>query len=179
MALPAALAVDDDGLMIDELSASQIESLLHSEVIGRIGCHDGDRTYVVPITYAYDGECVYGHSAAGLKVRMMRNNPAVCFEVEHVEDMAQWRSVIAWGTYEELRGPDATEGMQTLLDRLTPLLTSTTSQPSHGLQAANPGEESVEPAHGREAMESVIYRIHLTEKTGRYENSEPGVKPSI
>ena len=48
--------------MLGELDAEQIEELLRAEVLGRIGCHADGRTYVVPVTFAYDGECVYGHS---------------------------------------------------------------------------------------------------------------------
>jgi hypothetical protein len=39
----------------------------------------------VPITYVFDGEAVYAHSADGLKIRMMRANPHVCFEVDQRE----------------------------------------------------------------------------------------------
>ena len=41
--------------------------------------------YVVPITYAFDGVAVYGHSREGLKLRMMRSHPTVCFEVDRFE----------------------------------------------------------------------------------------------
>jgi hypothetical protein len=40
---------------------------------------------------------VCGHSADGLKITMMRANPHVCFEVDHRENLANWRSVVAWG----------------------------------------------------------------------------------
>jgi uncharacterized protein len=82
--------------MLGELNEAQVDQVLRSEVIGRLGCHAQGRTYIVPITYAYDGDCIYGHSAEGMKVRMMRANPNVCFEVDEMESMANWRSVIAW-----------------------------------------------------------------------------------
>ncbi len=110
--------------MLGTLNATEIEELLHREVIGRLGCLSDGRVYVVPITYAYDGECVYAHSGDGMKLRAMRANPEVCFEVEQVDDLARWRSVIAWGTYEELRGDEATRGMHVLIERLRPLMTS-------------------------------------------------------
>ena len=59
--------------------------VLRSEAIGRIGCYAFGRPYVVPITYAFDGVAVYGHSREGLKLRMMRSHPTVCFEVDRVE----------------------------------------------------------------------------------------------
>jgi nitroimidazol reductase NimA-like FMN-containing flavoprotein (pyridoxamine 5'-phosphate oxidase superfamily) len=83
--------------MLGELNERQIEHVLRSEVIGRIGCIAEGRPYVVPITYVYDGTCVYGHSVDGVKMRAMRSEPSVCFEVEHVDNLANWQSVIAWG----------------------------------------------------------------------------------
>lgn len=50
--------------MLGVLTTEEIEAVLRSEVIGRIGCRGNDRVYVVPITYAYDGEAVYAHAAS-------------------------------------------------------------------------------------------------------------------
>ncbi|MDC1504172.1 pyridoxamine 5'-phosphate oxidase family protein [Winogradskyella sp.] len=83
--------------MLGNLNSRQIEHVLQSLIIGRIGCHADNKTYVVPVTYAYDGTYVYGHTKEGLKIEMMRKNPSVCFEVDVMENMSNWRSVIAWG----------------------------------------------------------------------------------
>ncbi len=149
--------------MLGTLNREQIDHVLRSEVVGRIGCHGDGRTYIVPITYAYDGGHIYSHSGAGLKVRMMRENPHICFEVDHMDDPANWQSVISWGVFEELHGEEAAKALQLLIDRFTPLMTSETSQPAHGADApgARHGEGDGAPA--------VIYRITLLEKTGRYE----------
>jgi len=32
----------------------------------------------------------------------MRKNPEVCFQLDVIENLASWRSVICWGTFEEL-----------------------------------------------------------------------------
>lgn len=48
--------------MMGELSAAEIEELLRSEWVARLGCHANDTTYVVPVSYAYDGEALYGHT---------------------------------------------------------------------------------------------------------------------
>jgi hypothetical protein len=76
--------------------AGRIEQLLSGEVVARLGCHAEGRTYVVPVTYAYDGNGLIIQSADGLKVRMMDQNPAACVEVDHIDDLANWRSVTAY-----------------------------------------------------------------------------------
>ncbi|MEO8347703.1 MAG: hypothetical protein ABI610_02235 [Acidobacteriota bacterium] len=44
--------------MLGELTPVVIEKLLASEFTGRIGCHADGKTYVVPITYAYQSGSV-------------------------------------------------------------------------------------------------------------------------
>src|SRR5437016_957226 len=108
--------------MIGDLSENRIEQVLRTEAVGRIGSHAGERTYVVPISYVYHEGSVYGNSGPGMKIEMMRANPLVCFEVEHIDDLANWQSVILWGTYEELEDEEAEKAMNLLVGRLTPLI---------------------------------------------------------
>ena len=111
----------------------------------------------MPITYACDGERVYGHSGGGQKLRMTRNNPRVCFEVDHLDDMRNWRSVIAQGTFQELHGAAAERALRLLAERIAPLATSETSRPAFGDHGGVPGTSAV------------IFRIALSERTGRFE----------
>src|ERR1044071_9678808 len=115
--------------MLGELTPDQIESLLQSEFIGRIGCNANGITYVVPVTYAYDGNCIYAHSKEGMKIQIMRQNPLVCFEVDNMRNLADWESVIRWGKYEELKGNDQKLGLQKLINRFQQATTSETSMP--------------------------------------------------
>ena len=147
--------------MLGELKITQIENLLYSQVIGRIGCHANKTTYVVPITYAYDGTHIYGHTKEGMKINMMRKSPNVCFEVDVIENMSNWRSVIAWGKFEELKTPEDREmGMHKLMDRIIPIMTGETTV--HNAMTDSQGKYV-------ESMQGVVYRIKLIEKTGRYE----------
>mgnify|MGYP001814942111 FL=1 len=149
--------------MLGDLNSKQIEHVLNSLIIGRIGCHADNKTYVVPVTYAYDGTYIYGHTKEGLKIDIMRKNPMVCFEVDVIENMSNWRSVISWGKFEELTTPEQRkEGMRRLMDKVMPLMTGETTI-SH----------SMTDSHQKiiEAMTGVVYRIELTEKTGRFEKT--------
>lgn len=141
--------------MLGTLTRAQIEEVLRAGTIGRLGVTADGRTYVVPITYVYDGTSIYGHTTVGEKVRMMRKTSNVCFEVEDIKDMANWRTVITWGRYEELTGDVATAAAKLIAARLGPLTTSATSGP------AGPS--------ARAAKTHVSYRIRLAERTGRFE----------
>lgn len=140
--------------MLGDLTKSQVEATLRENVIGRLGCHAFGQTYVVPITYAYDGAYVYAHTTSGMKLHMMRGNPHVCFEVDRMDDLANWQSVIAWGTFEELHGYEAAEAMQFLVDQIEARL-------------SGPPGASVHPCSATERI--VVFRIKLEQKTGRFE----------
>lgn len=149
--------------MIGELAPPQIEELLQNELIGRIGCHHNGTTYIVPVSYAYDGTYVYVHTYEGMKIEIMRHNPAVCFQVDHLHDMGNWQSVIAWGTYEELPEGDArNEAVQVLLRRRLPLVSSVTTH----LGANWPFSSEIDTK-----VDGIVFRIALHEKTGRFEST--------
>jgi nitroimidazol reductase NimA-like FMN-containing flavoprotein (pyridoxamine 5'-phosphate oxidase superfamily) len=94
--------------VIEDLDRHESEAFLRRQAVGRVGCHAGGRTYVVPVIYAWDGECIYVQSIEGRKIDMMRANRQVCFEVDEYEPGGSWRSVIVEGTYEELDDNAAT-----------------------------------------------------------------------
>lgn len=140
--------------MVGDLNASEIERILGDSIIGRIGCHAFGRTYVVPITYAYDGRYVYANSSDGMKLHMMRSNPHVCFEVDTMDDVANWESVIANATFEELHGEQADAAWHLLVNRVEQLVSQPPGASMHPTSTASP---------------AILYRLHLTEKTGRFE----------
>ena len=150
--------------MFGNLSEDAIEAVLQHQFIGRIGCHFNGVTYVVPISYAYDGAHVYAHAEEGMKINMMRQNPKVCFEVDTMENMANWQSVIAWGSYEELTDEKERErALQKLLGRALPIITSKTVQLTENWPFQPKQLNSIA---------GIVFRIKLTMKTGRYESSD-------
>ena len=88
--------------MFGTLNSTEVDQLLDQQLIGRIGCHANGLTYIVPVSYAYDGKYIYSHGFEGMKISMMRKNPDVCFEVDNTKNLSNWESVIAWGAFEEL-----------------------------------------------------------------------------
>jgi nitroimidazol reductase NimA-like FMN-containing flavoprotein (pyridoxamine 5'-phosphate oxidase superfamily) len=148
--------------MFGKLSFAEIEQLLSKQLVGRIGCHADGLTYIVPISYAYDGEYIYARTFEGMKVNMMRKNPSVCFEVEDTKNLSNWRTVVAWGSFEELpEGIQRKDAVRVLAGRKLPVLSSETMHLGSQWPFSSDDEN----------LDGVIFRIHLTEKTGRYEES--------
>jgi uncharacterized protein len=132
--------------VIEELTRAEVDELLRERTVGRIGCHADGVTYVVPVIYAYDGEAVYVASVEGQKIRMMRTNPWVCFEIDEHEPGA-WRSVVAQARYEELAGAEAERALALLTGRF-----------------AGTGRRRRPEAGG---LATVCFRLVLGETTGR------------
>ena len=148
--------------MLGELDELQIDHLLLSQFVGRIGCTDGTRPYIVPVTYVYDGRYIIGQTNEGLKLNIMRKYPTVCFEVDAITNMANWQSVIISGKFEELHGKNAEAVREYMLNHMWPLLTSSTIH-------AHQHEASISAVDDTNRIKPIMYRISVDEKTGRFE----------
>lgn len=147
--------------MVGVLNEMQIDNLLLSQVVGRLACCNAKKPYIVPVTYSFDGKNIYGQTREGMKLDILRKNPNVCFEVDLMLDMANWQSVIIWGTFKELRDKEAEEALKYLLNRVFPLMTSSTIHPNqHEVTTELDDSNRIKP---------VMYRIEITEKKGRFE----------
>ncbi len=135
---------------IHVLPDDEIEELLRTALVGRIACcahgvDGGDgRPYVVPLAYGYDGVAIYAHSGPGRKLRLMRANPLVGFEVDRAEAADRWRSAIAEATYEEITDPAARDQALAVV-----------YPPPAVVPSLPPG--------------TVVYCLRITARSGRYE----------
>ena len=152
--------------MFGSLTNLEVEDVLKRQCIGRIACHAENHTYIVPISYAYDGQFIYCHTQEGKKIKMMRQNPDICFEVDVLENMASWKSVIAMGKFEELTDQDdRAKALKVLLSRVYPFIST---------KKMHLGEHWPFATDDLNTINGVVFRIQLKDKTGRYElNDEP------
>ncbi len=157
--------------MLGSLNPEQIVHVLQSQITGRIGCYSEGKVYIVPISYAYHNNNIYAHSKEGKKIHMMRQNPSICFQVDQLENLSNWRSVIVWGTYEELRYPtEQEEGRLILQHRLSPYAISETVQPGPQEDPELPEK----PHLIEKPQKPVVFRIKIAERSGRFEKTYTG-----
>lgn len=151
--------------MFDVLNAEQIKKVIANNFIGRLGCRALGKTYVVPISYAYDGEHIYARTFEGMKLDMLRKNPEVCFQLDSLVDMNDWQSVIIWGKVVELIDKSEREkGLGILLSRTLPNVSSDTVKLS---------PEWPFPTTDTSKIEGIVFRIDIEEITGRCERPNP------
>jgi nitroimidazol reductase NimA-like FMN-containing flavoprotein (pyridoxamine 5'-phosphate oxidase superfamily) len=147
--------------MLRDLSPELTNHLLSTQLFGRIGCAANGQVLVLPVTYLYDGQAIYGYTREGTKTRILRQNPAVCFEVDEVCSPTCWRSVVVQGIYEELEGDERIYAEQRLgPGRAAPDWVA----PDNNIDIDN--TELAIPCA------SIVYRIRIHSITGRSEIKE-------
>ena len=120
--------------MFKHLSNIEAREFLSEEKIGQLGCIKDGFPYVVPINYILHDGNLYFHSLPGDKIEALHHNPNACLQVHKSLDPYRWRSVIAFGTYEEITDADERAWFMRRILVCFPHLTPVESLPS--------GEES-------------------------------------
>lgn len=136
--------------MITKMESRDAMELLRRGAIGRLGCIIDEGPYVVPVNYVFDGDSILVHSLPGRKIAALRANPRACIQVDEVVNEFEWRSAIAYGTYEEVKDPDERDRLlQRILERF-PHFT--------------PVESAMSQVEG--IPETIIFRIKVESATG-------------
>ncbi len=87
---------------------AELRRILEGARVCRVAMVDGAGPYLVPLSFALDGDDLVLHSAtSGRKLDVLRKNPSVCFEVEEgvellvgsapCETTQRFRTVIGFG----------------------------------------------------------------------------------
>ena len=136
--------------MTQPLNETEARELIKAGTIGRLGCVDGGEPYVVPINYLFADDCIYSHSLPGRKIDALRAHPRACLQVDSILNELEWRSVIAYGNFEEVHNvSERKDTLNKLLARF-PKLTPVESVLAH--DAAPP--------------EIVVFKIRVDRITG-------------
>lgn len=137
------------------LDRDEAKSILERNDLGRIAFGLHDRVDIQPIHYAFEDGWIYIRTSPGMKTEVIQHNYWIAFEVEEVEGLFDWKSVVVHGGAYRL-DPDTEDHREAydravaLLDRLVP----------GTLTRDDPVPER-----------SIIYRIAVQELTGRQASS--------
>ena len=110
-------------LNVTNMSPAEMSALLETVGYGHLGCAWEGRPYVIPMHYAFAGDCIYFLTTEGEKTRILAANPEVCLQVEVVYEVTRWRSVIVTGRAEKLIYQQEIESAMNLLTQNNPTLT--------------------------------------------------------
>jgi nitroimidazol reductase NimA-like FMN-containing flavoprotein (pyridoxamine 5'-phosphate oxidase superfamily) len=135
-----------------DLAEAECHALLNRHHVGRLALSHKDRVEIVPIHYVHDEGWIYGRTAAGSKLEIAAHNRWVAFEVDEVDGLFDWRSVVGKGGLYILR-KDGSEQEQALYDKGLKMIRRLVPE------ALTPND----PVPDR----ALLFRIHLDELTGR------------
>ena len=110
-------------------SRSEIDAIIRAATVCHLAFAAGGEPYVIPISFGYDGDALYIHTAkAGKKIDCIEHNNRVCFAVEanvrleaDQRDACKWtfsfESAIGYGTVTELTAPEAkADGLNRIME---------------------------------------------------------------
>ena len=151
-ALAIAHGIDRGGEMnIGKLGNTDALAILREGTLGRLGCIASGWPYVVPVNYFFDGKDIYIHTLPGKKLDALRANPRVCLQVDEIRDSYNWRSVIVYGTFEEVSNKETQENVLIKLYGRLPPMTPVESRMVKGMNV------------------TIVFRIKVEEVTGMAE----------
>jgi nitroimidazol reductase NimA-like FMN-containing flavoprotein (pyridoxamine 5'-phosphate oxidase superfamily) len=139
------------------MTAEDCRKAMSSAAFGRLASVQDGQPYVVPVSFAVDGDYAYLFSMPGQKLDWMRKNPRVCLEVDSVDGQTSWTSIVVLGRYEELPDTPAGRPERVLAEKLLQ------GHPSWWLPGAVADANRVV----RKTVTPVFYRICMEHLTGR------------
>ena len=145
------------------MTKEEIKQLLSKTVTARLATCCDNQSYVVPICFIYYKEKIYFHSSpSGMKMRYMKKNPKVCFQVDEEEIVparspckftARYKSVIVFGKVRFLK--DRIDKLEILKKMINKYDVENISEPLKAdmVQDVEIGEITIDKVTGRKNMQ--------------------------
>ena len=137
---------------IRELTRAECDALLARNHVGRIAFSFHDRVDLEPVHYVYSNGWLHGRTSPGTKLSTLRHHPWVAFEVDEIEGLFDWKSVIVHGVVhipDPDGSPDDVASFASILAHIREIV-------PHALEDADPTPER-----------QVLVRVYAEEVTGR------------
>src|SRR5690606_17542919 len=95
--------------MIQNMEEKEIRFILENNYVGHLGYIHQNRPYIVPITYYFDKvkSAIICYSGGGHKMNAMRKNTEVCLQVDTINTVNNWKSILVHGKFKQHFGSDA------------------------------------------------------------------------
>ncbi len=81
-----------------ELSKAEALDMLGRHHVGRLAFTFHDKVDIEPISYVYKDGWIVARTSPGTKLTTMEHHPWVAFEIDEVETIFDWRSVVVHGS---------------------------------------------------------------------------------
>jgi nitroimidazol reductase NimA-like FMN-containing flavoprotein (pyridoxamine 5'-phosphate oxidase superfamily) len=89
--------------VFEELDYRQCNTIMDRNRVGRIAYAFQNQVDIAPVHYVRRGTWLYGRTSSGSKLTTLSHAPWVAFEVDEMEALFEWRSVIVHGAFYRLQ----------------------------------------------------------------------------
>lgn len=151
--------------IIKNLKLADCLELLGQNYIGRLAFISGKSPSITPITYFHDAEekCILSYSAEGYKIDAMRKYAEVSLQVDQIDNLQNWKSVLVHGNYEELKGSTAKKYLHRFAEGVQETIAKK--------EGASPKFISDFSSRLTQRKIPVVYRILISDISGKYRES--------
>jgi nitroimidazol reductase NimA-like FMN-containing flavoprotein (pyridoxamine 5'-phosphate oxidase superfamily) len=148
--------------IIKNLDMEGCLQVLGKNFIGRLGFISWGSPQIIPITYYHDAneKCIISYSSEGHKIDAMRRHRSVSFQVDEINTIQHWKSVLIHGNYEELEGSTAKKYLHRFADGVQDTIAQ-----KEGKTPRFIGDFS---SRLSQRKIPIVYRIHITDIVGKY-----------
>lgn len=144
------------------LERREIDDILARNHVARLAYLLDGRVDIEPIHYVFAEGTLYGRTAPGTKLSALGRDYWVAVEVDEVEDIFRWRSVVVHGGFHRIP-PNQSGTQQVLWERAVELLRGLVPE---ALTSADPTPHR-----------TVLFRIPIQQAEGRAASMGPGEEP--
>ena len=141
-----------------ELSRDESEMLLRRNHVGRIAFAFHERVDVEPVHYVFAHDWLHGRTTRGTKIATLLHRPWVAFEVDEIDGLFDWKSVVVHGSVHIPDENGSASDQEAYADTL-----------QHVRELVPNALHEDDPAPGR----TVLFRVHADAITGRAASTRP------
>lgn len=138
--------------IIRDLKRDECDALLARHNVGRIAYASGARVDIEPINYVYADGWIYCRTSRGTKSAILAHHRWAAFEVDEIDGVFDWRSVVVHGSVY-------------FLDSDSPAVDHHAF--AHGVELLRTLVPGTGTADDPAPLRLVVLRLHLDEVTGR------------
>jgi uncharacterized protein len=146
------------GPVFSDLSRDECETLLTRHHVGRIAYADAHRVDIEPINYVFADGWIYCRTSGGMKTAILAHHPWAAFEIDEVDGLFDWRSVVV-------------RGAVYFLDSDSPVVDQQSFE--HGADLLRKLVPGAGTEHDPVKFRTLVLRLHLDEVRGRMARTHP------
>ena len=136
----------------------EIEGIIKKAICCRISLLDGEEPYIVPVSFGYERNVLYFHSAPeGRKVELIKRNNRICFEIDTDVEVVRAEESCGWTMkYKSVIGVGRTHILEN------------DEEKAHGLRVIMKHYSEGESSFPKSKLDSVLVaRVDIERVTGK------------